>query len=247
MNTGKLYIVPTPVGNMADMTPRAVDTLKRVSLILAEDTRTSGVLMKHFGITTPMMSHHKYNEHRDLSPLLARIEAGEDIALISDAGTPAISDPGFMISRECRRRGLPVETLPGATAFVPALVNSGLPCDRFFFEGFLPPKKGRATRLAMLAQLPVTFIIYESPLRVARTLADLAEACGGDRPAALCREISKLHDTTHRGTLNELVEYFSVNQARGEIVIVVGTEEKSETAPRQHRNKYRSDDNNPEE
>lgn len=242
MNTGKLYIVPTPVGNLADMTPRAVEVLGRVALILAEDTRTSAVLMKHFGITTPMASHHKFNEHRDLSPILDRIEAGEDIALISDAGTPAISDPGFMLSRECRRRGLPVETLPGATAFVPALVNSGLPCDRFFFEGFLPPKKGRATRLAWLAQLPVTFIVYESPLRVARTLADLAETCGSERPAAVCREISKLHDTTHRGSLGELAEYFAANQARGEIVIIVGSEEKSENSARQHRNKYRSDE-----
>lgn len=236
-----LYIVPTPVGNLADMTPRAVEVLRSASLILAEDTRTSGVLMRHFGITTPMASHHKFNEHRDLSPILDRIEAGEDIALVSDAGTPGISDPGFMLSRECRRRGLRVETLPGATAFVPALVNSGLPCDRFFFEGFLPPKKGRATRLEFLASLPVTFIIYESPLRLARTLENLAEACGADRPAAVCREISKMHDTTERGTLGELQSYYGVNQARGEIVIIVGGRERPAADSRRHKNKYRSD------
>lgn len=236
-----LYIVPTPVGNLADMTPRAVEVLRSVSLILAEDTRTSGVLMRHFGITTPMASHHKFNEHRDLSPILDRIEAGEDIALVSDAGTPGISDPGFMLSRECRRRGLRVETLPGATAFVPALVNSGLPCDRFFFEGFLPPKKGRATRLEFLASLPVTFIIYESPLRLARTLENLAEACGADRPAAVCREISKMHDTTERGTLGELQSYYGANQARGEIVIIVSGKERPDADSRRHKNKYRSE------
>lgn len=236
-----LYIVPTPVGNLADMTPRAVEVLRSVSLILAEDTRTSGVLMRHFGITTPMASHHKFNEHRDLSPILDRIEAGEDIALVSDAGTPGISDPGFMLSRECRRRGLRVETLPGATAFVPALVNSGLPCDRFFFEGFLPPKKGRATRLEFLASLPATFIIYESPLRLARTLENLAEACGADRPAAVCREISKMHDTTERGTLGELQSYYGANQARGEIVIIVSGKERPDADSRRHKNKYRSE------
>lgn len=193
---GKLFIVPTPVGNLGDMTPRAVEVLREASLILAEDTRTSAVLMKHFGIATPMASHHKYNEHQPLDPILDRIEAGDSIALVSDAGTPGISDPGFLLSRECRRRGLPVETLPGPTAFVPALVNSGLPCDKFFFEGFLPPKKGRASRLEFLAALPVSFIIYESPLRVLRTLQQLAEACGADRPASVSREISKLHDTT---------------------------------------------------
>lgn len=239
--SGKLYIVPTPVGNLGDMSPRAVEVLKAASLILAEDTRTSGVLLRHFGIDTPTASHHKFNEHRNLDPILDRIAAGEDIALVSDAGTPGISDPGFMLSRECRRRGLPVETLPGPTAFVPALVNSGLPCDRFFFEGFLPPKKGRATRLEFLSELPCTFIIYESPLRVAKTLEALSQACGGERPAAVCREISKLHDTTHRGSLAELAEYFSVNQARGEIVIIIAGKEKAEK-DRKHKNKYRSDD-----
>lgn len=239
---GKLFIVPTPVGNLGDMAPRAIEVLRSCSLILAEDTRTSAVLMRHFGITTPMASHHKFNEHKDLSPILDRIEAGESIALVSDAGTPGISDPGFMLSRACRQRGIPVETLPGPTAFVPALVNSGLPCDRFFFEGFLPMKKGRATRLAELAELPVTFIIYESPLRVAKTLEALAQVCGADRPASVSREISKLYDTTHRGTLGELAQYFTVNQTRGEIVIVVGGKERPAPELRRHKNKYKVDD-----
>lgn len=239
--SGKLYIVPTPVGNLNDMSPRAVDVLKSVSLILAEDTRTSAVLMRHFGIATPMASHHKYNEHEPLDPVLDRIEAGESIALVSDAGTPGISDPGFMLSRECRRRGLTVETLPGPTAFVPALVNSGLPCDRFFFEGFLPQKKGRASRLAELAELPYTFIIYESPLRVARTLAQLAEVCGADRPASVSREISKVFDTTHRGTLAELAAFFEANKAKGEIVIVVGPKNRLAPEDRRHKNKYKDE------
>ena len=236
---GKLCIVPTPVGNLADMAPRAIEVLSNASLILAEDTRTSAVLMRHFGIRTPMMSHHKYNEHNDLSAILDRIEAGETIALVSDAGTPGISDPGFMLSRECRRRGLKVETLPGPTAFVPALVNSGLPCDRFFFEGFLPPKKGRATRLAFLAALPTTFIIYESPLRLVKTLAALEEVCGSDRQASVSREISKVHDTTERGTLSELREFFTVNQPRGEIVLIVAGKERPDLEERRHKNKYR--------
>ena len=236
--SGKLYIVPTPVGNLGDMAPRALEVLRSASLILAEDTRTSGVLLKHFGISVPMASHHKYNEHDDLDPIINRISAGENIALISDAGTPGISDPGFMLSRECRRRGVPVETLPGPTAFVPALVNSGLPCDRFFFEGFLPVKKGRASRLAELAELPVTFIIYESPLRLARTLAELASACGDDRQAAVVREISKIHETTHRDSLGGLRDYFQMNQAKGEIVIIVSGKDRERC--REHRNKYRS-------
>lgn len=247
MASGKLYIVPTPVGNLEDMSPRAVRTLREASLILAEDTRTSAVLMRKFDISTPMASHHKYNEHKDLAPILDRIAAGEDIALVSDAGTPGISDPGFMLSRECRRRGLPVETLPGPTAFVPALVNSGLPCDRFFFEGFLPPKKGRATRLKFLADLPATFIIYESPLRTAKTLSELAAACGDERPAAVCREISKLHDTTARDTLGALRDFYTANPPKGEIVIIVGVKEKAESEARVHKNKYKgndSDENN---
>ncbi|MDE6316757.1 MAG: 16S rRNA (cytidine(1402)-2'-O)-methyltransferase [Muribaculaceae bacterium] len=216
---GKLYIVPTPVGNLGDMTPRAVEVLRNADVILAEDTRTSAVLMKKFDIGTPMISHHKFNEHSTSSPVADRIAAGETVALVSDAGTPGISDPGFMLSRECRTRGLEVETLPGPTALIPALVNSGLPCDRFVFEGFLPQKKGRATRLAELAAEPRTFVVYESPMRLARTLAELAGACGPDRDAAVCREISKLHDTTHRGTLGELADFFAMNQPKGEIVI----------------------------
>ena len=218
---GKLFIVPTPVGNLDDMTFRAVETLKEADLILAEDTRTSGVLLKHFGIETPMRSHHKFNEHETSARVAEQVEGGMTVALISDAGTPGISDPGFMLSRECRRRGLPVECLPGATAFVPALVDSGLPTDRFVFEGFLPPKKGRATRLAELAGEQRTVVIYESPKRLPRTLRQLADVFGTERPAAVCREISKLHETIHRDTLGELAGYFGVNNPKGEIVIVI--------------------------
>lgn len=218
---GKLYIVPTPVGNLEDMTMRAIRVLKEVDLILAEDTRTSGVLLKHFDIKTPMQSHHKFNEHQTCARVVERLLGGENIALISDAGTPGISDPGFLISRACREEGVDVECLPGATAFVPALVSSGLPCDRFIFEGFLPLKKGRATRLARLAMEDRTVIIYESPLRLSRTLRQLVEAFGPEREAAVAREISKLHETIKKGTLGELAEYYSVNQAKGEIVIVV--------------------------
>ncbi len=235
--SGRLYIVPTPVGNLSDMTPRAIEVLKSVSLVLAEDTRTSSVLMRHFDISTPMSSHHKFNEHESLEPLMMRLEGGEDIALVSDAGTPGISDPGFLLSRECRRRGIDVVTLPGATAFVPALVSSGLPCDRFVFEGFLPQKKGRATRIAELAESERTFIIYESPLRVARTLAELAAACGDERQAAVAREISKIHETVHRDTLGALRDFFQANQAKGEIVIIV--EGKDRERSKVHRNKYR--------
>ncbi len=225
---GKLYIVPTPVGNLDDMTFRAIATLRDADLVLAEDTRTSSVLMKHFDIHTPMQSHHKFNEHATSASVVDRIEGGMNIALVSDAGTPGISDPGFMLSRECRRRGIEVVCLPGATAFVPALVASGLPCDRFVFEGFLPPKKGRATRLAVLSCDPRTSVIYESPKRLPRTLRQLAEAFGADRPAAVCREISKLHETIHRGTLGELSDYFELNNPKGEIVIVIaGTGESS--------------------
>ncbi|MDE6297799.1 MAG: 16S rRNA (cytidine(1402)-2'-O)-methyltransferase [Muribaculaceae bacterium] len=203
------------------MTMRAIKVLKEVDLILAEDTRTSGVLLKHFDIKTPMQSHHKFNEHQTCNHVIERLEGGETIALISDAGTPGISDPGFLLSRACREKEIEVECLPGATAFVPALVSSGLPCDRFVFEGFLPLKKGRATRLLELASDPRTVIIYESPLRLARTLRQLAETFGNDRPAAVCREISKLHETIKKGKLGELSEYYGVNQAKGEIVIVV--------------------------
>lgn len=216
-----LYIVPTPVGNLDDMTFRAVETLKNADLILAEDTRTSSVLLRHFDIHTPMQSHHKFNEHSTVGPLVERLEAGENIALISDAGTPGISDPGFMLARECRRAGVEVTVLPGATAFVPALVGSGLPCDRFVFEGFLPLKKGRATRLAQLAEEPRTVIIYESPVRLPRTLRQLAEVFGDEREACVAREISKLHETFHEGTLKELSDYFAMNTPKGEIVIVI--------------------------
>lgn len=219
--SGKLYIVPTPVGNLEDMTMRAIKVLNEADFILAEDTRTSGVLLKHFQIQTPMLSHHKYNEHDTVERVVERIEGGQTAALISDAGTPGISDPGFLLSRECRRRDIVVECLPGATAFVPALLDSGLPCDRFVFEGFLPPKKGRATRLAQLAEDPRTIVIYESPKRLDRTLRQLAESMGAEREASVSREISKLHETTHRGTLGELSDYFSTNQAKGEIVIVI--------------------------
>ena len=219
--SGKLYIVPTPVGNMEDMTMRAVRVLREADLIFAEDNRTSGVLMKHFDIHTPMQSHHKYNEHEAVRGIVERLEGGMTIALVSDAGTPGISDPGFMLSRECRRAGICVECLPGPTAFVPALVASGLPCDRFVFEGFLPPKKGRATRLSSLAADGRTVVIYESPKRLPRTLRQLAETFGRDREAAVCREISKIHETVHHGTLGELNEYFEANNPRGEIVIVI--------------------------
>ncbi len=231
---GKLYIVPTPIGNLEDMTARGIRVLNEADLILAEDTRTTGVLLKHFGITTPMRSHHKFNEHRTTAEIIELIEGGSTVALVSDAGTPGISDPGFMVSRECRRAGLTVECLPGATAFVPALVSSGLPCDRFVFEGFLPPKKGRATRLALLAEDPRTTVIYESPKRLARTLRQMAETFGADREAAVCRELSKLHETVHRGTLGELAEEFEMNQAKGEIVII--------TSGRPRKDKSRHED-----
>ena len=238
--SGKLFVVPTPVGNLSDMTPRAIDVLKKFSLILAEDTRTSSVILKHFEITTPMMSYHKFNEHSTLTSIVNRLSSGEYIALISDAGTPAISDPGFLISRECRRNNIIIETLPGPTAFVPALVNSGLPCERFCFEGFLPLKKGRSTRLKELAIEQRTFIIYESPIRLSKTLNDLISVCGEDREASVSREISKIHDTTHRGTLKQLYDYFSKNQTKGEIVIVVAGLSNNKTE-KKHQNKYKKD------
>lgn len=218
---GKLYIVPTPVGNLEDITLRALRVLKEADLILAEDTRTSSVLLRHYDIHTPLRSHHRNNEHATVAGIVEEIEAGKNIALVSDAGTPGICDPGFMLARACREAGIDVECLPGPTAFVPALVGSGLPCDRFLFEGFLPLKKGRATRLSQLAEEERTVIIYESPLRLARTLRQLAESFGEDRKSSVCREISKLHETFHIGTLGELAEHFAVNQAKGEIVIVI--------------------------
>lgn len=227
---GKLYIVPTPVGNLDDMTPRAVQVLQQASLILAEDTRTSSVIMRHYGVNTPMRAHHKFNEHETVTPIIEQLKGGDVIALVSDAGTPGISDPGFLLSRECRNAGIEVETLPGATAFVPALVNSGLPCDRFTFEGFLPQKKGRATRLEELKSQRRTMIFYESPLRLLKTLGQMAETFGAEREASVSREISKLHNTTINGTLGELVQHFTATPARGEIVIVVaGCKPEGET------------------
>jgi 16S rRNA (cytidine1402-2'-O)-methyltransferase len=218
---GKLFVVPTPVGNLEDMTIRAVRMLREAGLILAEDTRTSGFLLKHFGIQNKMQSYHKFNEHQSISHIIDRLNAGENIALISDAGTPGISDPGFLIVRECIKAGIEVECLPGATAFVPALVASGIPSDRFCFEGFLPVKKGRATRLRELSDETRTIVIYESPYRVVKTLAQLSEYFGEGRYAAVCRELSKLHEEIIRGTLSELVGHFEANEPRGEFVLVV--------------------------
>ncbi len=216
-----LYVVPTPVGNLEDITFRALSVLRSVDLILAEDTRTSSVLLKHFDIHTPLRSHHKFNEHETVAQVAQQIKAGKTVALISDAGTPAISDPGYLLVRTCVEEGIEVQCLPGATAFVPALVDSGLPNDRFYFEGFLPQKKGRQTRLQHLAELPHTFIIYESPFRLTKTLQQLAEYMGEERRASVSREISKLHEETVRGTLAELVDHFTVTPAKGELVICV--------------------------
>ena len=218
---GILYIVPTPVGNLEDMTFRAIRILKEADLILAEDTRTSGILLKHFEIKNAMQSHHKFNEHKTVENVISKIKAGETVALISDAGTPGISDPGFLLVRECARQGIEVQCLPGATAFVPAIVASGLPDDRFCFEGFLPQKKGRMTRLQTLASEKRTMIFYESPYRLVKTLTQLAEYMGTERQASVSREISKVHEETVRGTLAELVEHFTANEPRGEIVIIV--------------------------
>lgn len=223
---GKLYIVPTPVGNFEDMTMRAIRVLKEADLILAEDTRTSSVLLRHFEITTPMQSHHKYNEHTAVARVMDMLEEGHTIALISDAGTPGISDPGFLLSRECRRRGVDVECLPGATAFVPALVDSGLPCDRFHFEGFLPVKKGRQTRLSQLAEKEETMVFYESPHRIVRTLGEFAATFGADREAAVVREISKKFETLYRSTLGELLSEFEMNKPKGEFVIIIDGKRK---------------------
>lgn len=217
----KLYIVPTPVGNLEDMSFRAIRILKEVDLVLAEDTRTSSVLLRKYEINTHMEAHHKFNEHKTVEAVRDRILAGLSVALISDAGTPGISDPGFLLVRTCVEAGIEVETLPGPTAFVPALVNSGFPCDRFCFEGFLPVKKGRQTRLKALVEEERTMIFYESPFRLVKTLGQFVEYFGAERRASVSREISKLHDTTHRGTLQELYDYFSKNEPKGEIVLIV--------------------------
>lgn len=218
----KLYIIPTPIGNLEDMTHRAIRILIEVDLILAEDTRNSAKLLKHYQIETRMQSFHQHNEHKTLQGIINRIASGEKIALISDAGTPGISDPGFILVRECVRNGLDVECLPGPTAFVPALINSGLASDRFVFEGFLPHKKGRKSRLEILAQSPYTLIFYESPFRLVKTLEQFAEYFGSDRQASVSRELTKIHEENKRGTLLELLEYFRIKKVQGEIVIIVG-------------------------
>ena len=222
---GKLYVVPTPVGNMEDMTFRAIRILKEADLILAEDTRTSGILLKHYEIKNAMQSHHKFNEHQTVESIVNRIKGGQTVALISDAGTPGISDPGFLVVRECVINGIEVQCLPGATAFVPALVSSGLPDERFCFEGFLPQKKGRMTRLNALKEETRTMIFYESPYRLLKTLTQFAEIFGADRPVSVCREISKIHEESVRGTLQEVIAHFTETEPRGEIVIILGGKE----------------------
>jgi 16S rRNA (cytidine1402-2'-O)-methyltransferase len=217
----KLIVVPTPIGNLEDMTARAIRILKESDLILAEDTRTSGILLKHFSIGTPMISHHKFNEHKSVEGIVQRILSGQKIALISDAGTPSISDPGCLVVRTCIENGIDIECLPGATAFVPALVASGLPSDRFCFEGFLPQKKGRQTRLLSYKEETRTMIFYESPFRLVKTLTQFSEVFGPERMASVSREISKFFEQTKRGTLAELSEYFSLHIPKGEIVIIV--------------------------
>lgn len=217
----KLYIVPTPIGNLEDITFRALTVLKEVDYILAEDTRTSGKLLKHFDITTPMQSHHMHNEHKTVDTLIKRMQSGETFALISDAGTPAISDPGFLLTRACIQNDIDVECLPGATAFVPALVNSGLPNDKFVFEGFLPVKKGRQTRLKLLAEESRTMIFYESPHKLLKTLTHFAEYFGEDRLVSVSRELTKLFEETKRGSVKEVLSYYTEKPAKGEIVIIV--------------------------
>jgi 16S rRNA (cytidine1402-2'-O)-methyltransferase len=235
---GILYIVPTPVGNLEDMSFRAVRVLKEADLILAEDTRTTSVLLQHFEIRPgKLLSHHKFNEHQTVSLIKERLLAGERVALVSDAGTPGISDPGFLLARTCAAEGIEVQTLPGATACIPALVSSGLPCDRFCFEGFLPQKKGRATLLSALAAEPRTMVFYESPRRLLKTLEQLAEAFGPERPCSVAREISKLHEEHVRGSLAEVLAHFQAVEPKGEIVLVVGG--ARDDAPREHRNKYK--------
>jgi len=217
----KLYIVPTPIGNLKDMTFRAIEVLKEVDLILAEDTRTSGKLLKHFDIATPSQSHHMHNEHKTVEGLINKLKSGTTIAIISDAGTPAISDPGFLLTRACIENNIEVDCLPGATAFVPALVNSGLPNDKFVFEGFLPVKKGRQTRLLTLADETRTIIFYESPHKLLKTLANFCEYFGDDRQVSVSRELTKLYEETIRGTVKEVLDHYTCKPPKGEIVIVV--------------------------
>lgn len=227
----KLFLVPTPIGNLGDMTFRAVEVLKSVNLILAEDTRTSRVVMQHYGITTPMQSYHIFNEHQTLRSVIDRLMSGIDIALVTDAGTPGISDPGFLLVRECVKEGIEVECLPGATAFVPALVDSGLPCDRFTFEGFLPHKKGRQTKIKELASQSGTMIIYESPHRLVKALEQFIEFMGPDRQVSVSREISKLHHETARGTLQQVHDHFAAKEVKGEIVIILSGAEADNRNP----------------
>ncbi len=222
---GRLYVVPTPVGNLEDMTFRAIRILKEADLILAEDTRTSGILLKHFEIKNAMQSYHKFNEHKTVEGIINRLKAGETIALVSDAGTPGISDPGFLVVRECVKNDIEVQCLPGATAFVPALVASGLPDERFCFEGFLPQKKGRMTRLNDLVEETRTMIFYESPYRLVKTLTQFAEIFGPERQVSVCREISKIHEESVRGTLQEVIAHFTATEPRGEIVIILAGKE----------------------
>ena len=217
----KLYIVPTPIGNLDDITLRAINVLREVDLVLAEDTRTTSFLLRHLGIEKRLVSHHKFNEHATVRMIAESITAGRTVALVSDAGTPGISDPGFLLVRTCVEAGIEVETLPGATAFIPALVQSGFPCDRFCFEGFLPQKKGRMKRLQELAAEDRTFILYESPFRVVKCLEQLAETVGGERPVSVSRELTKKFEQTVRGTVSEVLEHFRTNEPRGEFVIVV--------------------------
>lgn len=241
MKAGILYIVPTPVGNLADMTYRAVEVLRSVDLILAEDTRTSSILLQHYGIEGRVLSHHKFNEHQTSAQIKKQIlEDGLSVALISDAGTPGISDPGFLLVRECAAEGIEVQTLPGATACIPAIVSSGLPCDRFCFEGFLPQKKGRSTRLEALKEETRTMVFYESPYRLVKTLEQFAEAFGPDRACCVSREISKLHETHHRGTITELLNYFYENEPKGEIVITLAGAPVPKRG--EHTNKYKLGD-----
>ena len=227
---GTLYLVPTPVGNLEDITTRALRVLRECDLILAEDTRTSGNLLRHFDIHKPMVSYHKFNEHQTVTRVVERLMGGETIAVVSDAGTPGISDPGFLVAREAVKAGVEVITLPGATAFVPALVSSGLPCDRFCFEGFLPQKKGRQTRIEALKSECRTMIFYESPHRVVKALQQFAEVFGGERQCSTCREISKMHEESVRGTITEVLAHFTENEPRGEFVIVVAGRDETDQA-----------------
>ena len=242
---GTLYIVPTPVGNMEDMTLRAIRILKEADLVLAEDTRTSGILLKHFEIKNQLMAHHKFNEHGTSAGIVERLKGGQTVALISDAGTPGISDPGFYLAREAVAAGITVQCLPGATAFVPAIVASGLPCDRFCFEGFLPQKKGRATRLESLTEESRTMIFYESPYRVVKTLKQFAEYLGGARKVSACREISKIHEESVRGTLDEVIAHFEEIPPKGEFVIVLAGRPEEKKDKKENRQKKERRGNRP--